>query len=49
VDGTSFPFHATAIADGSRDIAVGTPVTFTLVPGHQGRYEATGLSHHVPT
>lgn len=47
-DGTSFPFHATAIADGSRDIAVGTPVTFTVVPGHRGRDEATGLAHHSP-
>jgi cold shock CspA family protein len=33
-------FHCVAIADGSRTIAVGTPVTFRLVPGLAGRWEA---------
>jgi cold shock CspA family protein len=42
-DGTSFGFHATAIADGSRRIAVGTTVVFTVTPGHRGRYEARSL------
>lgn len=42
-DGTRHPFHCTAIADGSRDIAVGTPVTFRLTPGRGGRHEATDL------
>jgi CspA family cold shock protein len=37
------PFHCTAIADGSRDIAVGTEVTFRLVHGRLGRLEATDL------
>jgi cold shock CspA family protein len=44
VDGTEFDFHATAIADGSRAIAVGTEVTFVVVPGHRGRYEARALT-----
>ena len=43
-DGTAFGFHATAIADGSRTIAVGTEVRFTVAPGHRGRYEARSLA-----
>jgi cold shock CspA family protein len=39
-DGATWPFHATAISDGSRDIEVGTVVRFRLAPGHGGRYEA---------
>jgi cold shock CspA family protein len=42
--GEEFGFHATAIADGSRAIAVGTAVTFVVLPGHRGRYEAAALS-----
>jgi cold shock CspA family protein len=42
-DGSSYDFHATAIADGSRRIAVGTTVVFTVRPGHRGRYEARSL------
>ncbi len=41
--GISYAFHATAIADGSRDIAVGQAVMFTVAPGHLGRYEARSL------
>ena len=41
--GVEYPFHCTAIADGTRTIAVGTPVTFTVVPGHHGRYEASSV------
>ena len=41
--GTSYGFHATAIADGSRRISVGTTVVFTLSPGHGGLYEARSL------
>jgi cold shock CspA family protein len=40
--GTWF-FHCTAIADGSRFIEVGAPVTFEVVPGRLGRFEATDL------
>jgi cold shock CspA family protein len=43
-DGTAFGFHATAIADGSRTIEVGAVVTFTVAPGHRGRYEARSLA-----
>ena len=42
-DGTSFGFHATAIADGTRRIAVGTVVVFSVCPGQRGRYEARSL------
>jgi cold shock CspA family protein len=42
-DGASYGFHATAIADGSRRISVGTTVVFTLSPGHGGLYEARSL------
>lgn len=42
-DGGSFPFHCTAVADGSRSIAPGTTVAFRPVPGHHGRWEATEL------
>lgn len=42
-EGTAFDFHATAIVDGSRHIDPGTRVSFTVFPGHQGRYEARGL------
>jgi cold shock CspA family protein len=43
-DGTILAFHATAVADGSRTIAVGAAVTFTVAPGHRGRYEARSLA-----
>ncbi|HVB91727.1 MAG TPA: hypothetical protein VND70_06475 [Acidimicrobiales bacterium] len=42
-DGMEHGFHATAVADGSRLIAVGTRVVFTLAPGHRGRYEARSI------
>ena len=42
-DGATYDFHATAIADGSRRIDEGTPVSFTVSPGHGGRYEARSL------
>ncbi|MCP4434982.1 MAG: cold shock domain-containing protein [Actinomycetia bacterium] len=41
--GVEHPFHCTAIADGSRDIAVGTPVSFRLAPARGGRHEAVDL------
>ena len=41
--GVAYPFHATAIADGSRRIEVGTRVAFSLAPGHGGRREARTL------
>ena len=47
-DGTAYPFHATAIADGSRTIDPDTPVTFLVAPAHRGRYEARALSPDQP-
>ena len=41
--GAAYAFHATAIADGSRRVEVGTPVSFSLAPGHGGRHEARTL------
>ena len=40
--GERFPFHCTAIADGTRDITVGARVRFVVTPG-LGRWEAAGL------
>jgi CspA family cold shock protein len=42
-DGRLYPFHCTEISDGSRDIAVGTEVSFVLAPGHLGSWEARWL------
>jgi len=42
-DGQCYFFHCTAIADGTRTIAVGTAVGFEVVPGRLGRWEATEL------
>jgi len=36
-------FHCTAIADGSRRIDEGARVSFEVVAGHLGRWEATAL------
>jgi len=36
-------FHCTAIADGSRTIGEGTRVTFDVVPGRLGRWEAENV------
>jgi cold shock CspA family protein len=41
--GDLYPFHCTAVADGSRTIATGTVVSFRVVPGRLGRWEATEL------
>ena len=43
-DGREYFFHCTQIADGSRAIAVGTAVTFEVMPGHLGRWEATAIT-----
>jgi cold shock CspA family protein len=41
--GDEIAFHCTAIADGSRDIAVGAAVRFDLGAGRMGRWEATAI------
>jgi cold shock CspA family protein len=43
-DSTVYPFHCTAIADGSRAIEVGAAVAFTIAAGHLGRLEATAIT-----
>ena len=42
-DGGELFFHCTAIADGSRTIAVGAAVAFEVTAGRRGHYEATDL------
>lgn len=39
-----YAFHCTAIVDGTRTIATGIAVTFQLVPGHRGQWEAAGIT-----
>jgi cold shock CspA family protein len=43
-DGERYPFHCTRIADGSRTIAVQTPVEFDVVAGHLGTWEAATIT-----
>lgn len=42
-DDRRWPFHCTAIANGSRTILVGAAVRFDVVPGRLGRWEAANL------
>ena len=42
-DGTAYPFHCTALVDGTRTIEVGAMVTFGVRPGGLGRWEATAV------
>jgi cold shock CspA family protein len=42
-DGTTYPFHCTAIADGTRTIAEGARVAFEAVAGPLGRTEAAAI------
>jgi CspA family cold shock protein len=43
-DGSEFPFHCTAIADGTRTIDEGARVRFEVVAGHMGRWEASAIT-----
>ncbi len=43
-DGVVRPFHCTAIADGTRAIAVGATVRFDLGAGRMGRWEACAIT-----
>jgi cold shock CspA family protein len=47
-DGGQLFFHCTAVADGSRAIAVGSEVMFEVVAGHNGRWEATSVTKVQP-
>lgn len=40
----SYPFHCTAIADGSRTIPVGAAVEFCVAPGRLGVWEAAAIT-----
>jgi cold shock CspA family protein len=42
-EGRRYPFHCTRIADGSRDVPVGTKVEFAVAPGPLGRWEAVAI------
>lgn len=42
-DGSVHAFHCTAIADGSRSIAVGTAVQYRVQAGRRGQWEAVQL------
>jgi len=41
--GLRYPFHCTAIHDGTRFVALGADVEFTVVAGPLGRYEASAI------
>ncbi|MDQ6616129.1 MAG: hypothetical protein M3083_15675 [Actinomycetota bacterium] len=41
--GRVYPFHCTAVADGSRAVDPGARVAFEVVAGHLGRWEAAAL------
>ncbi len=43
-DGRRYPFHCTQIADGTRVIDVDAAVTFEVVAGHMGRWEAAAIT-----
>ncbi len=42
--GLRFPFHCTAVADGTRTVAEGADVRFRLVLGPLGQLEATAVT-----
>ncbi|MXZ77098.1 MAG: cold-shock protein [Acidimicrobiia bacterium] len=42
--GIEYPFHCTAIADGTRTIEAGVAVSFRLTPGHRGQWEGAGVT-----
>ena len=42
-DGRDLFFHCTQIADGTRAIDQGAEVEFEIVPGRNGRWEATEI------
>lgn len=42
-DGTEYPFHCTSVANGSRSIAAGSNVFFSVAAGRIGRWEAIAI------
>ena len=43
-DGTEYRFHCTAIVDGTRTIALGEAVTFSVAAGRMGKWEAVAVA-----
>jgi cold shock CspA family protein len=43
-DGVEYPFHCTALLDGTRTVEIGTDVEFEVRPGGSGRWEATQIA-----
>ena len=43
-DDVSYPFHCTALLDGTRTVEVGASVGFEVRPGGRGRWEATRIA-----
>ncbi len=44
-DGVIYPFHCTAMVDGSRTVAIGRSVTFGVRPAGRGQWEATAIEN----
>ena len=42
-DDVTYPFHCTALADGSRNVSPGAAVEFDVQAADQGRWEATRI------
>jgi cold shock CspA family protein len=42
-DGTELAFHCTALADGTRTVAVGARVAFRVVAAHGGSWQAAAV------
>jgi cold shock CspA family protein len=42
-DGVTYPFHCTALLDGTRTIDLDAPVTFEVRAAGMGRWEATRI------
>ncbi|MEO6318179.1 MAG: hypothetical protein ABIP36_05280 [Acidimicrobiales bacterium] len=43
-DGSAYPFHCTALLNGTRSVDEGTAVTFEVRPAGLGRWEATRIA-----
>ena len=41
--GVEYPFHCANIADGTRRIAEGAAVVWTVIPGRSGRWEGSDI------
>jgi cold shock CspA family protein len=48
-EGGEYPFHCTAILDGTRTIDVGAEVSFDVQAAGMGRWEATAITGRPPS